>query len=183
MSEGNCKKFRWLKILSISLIILGLLLLIYGSFVYPILINEPIKPYGRYMVSYEVNIIPGYVYMKPITITVIILFLAFILGLEYLDLNGGITSNSTILFLIISSSLCVFVGFYETLFNFILWSSLISSIAKNGVVHGNIDVLVNTFPNPNEPWNLVYATKIFSLILFIGIFTFIFAYKWSRKVT
>jgi len=49
---------------------------------------------------------------------------------------------------------------YETIYNFILLGSQITAGIVNGKVP-DIDLLTVAYPDPNRPWNLVFATKIF----------------------
>ena len=49
---------------------------------------------------------------------------------------------------------------YETIYNFILLGSQITAGIVNGKVP-DIDSLTVAYPDPNRPWNLIFATKIF----------------------
>ncbi|HEX2557923.1 MAG TPA: hypothetical protein VHK86_06340, partial [Nitrososphaera sp.] len=49
-------------------------------------------------------------------------------------------------------------------YNFIIWNSLITADAINGVI--NFDDKNVPYPNPKTPWNLVFATKM-SLAAFL----------------
>jgi hypothetical protein len=50
------------------------------------------------------------------------------------------------------------VAFYEFVYNFIVWNSLITADAIKGVM--NFDGVNVPYPNPETPWNLVFATKM-----------------------
>ena len=52
---------------------------------------------------------------------------------------------------------CV-VSLYEFVYNFFVWSSLITYNLAKG--HLNLDAISISYPNPNTPWNLVFATKM-----------------------
>ena len=56
------------------------------------------------------------------------------------------------------------VALYEFVYNFIVWNSLITADAIKGVM--NFDGVNVKYPNPNTPWNLVFATKM-SLAAFL----------------
>ena len=59
----------------------------------------------------------------------------------------------------------VIISLYEVLYNFIVLNAQITA----GIVDGqipDIDALTVAYPDPNRPWNLIFATKIF-LIGFI----------------
>jgi hypothetical protein len=50
------------------------------------------------------------------------------------------------------------IALYEFLYNFIIWSSLITDNALKGII--NTDQINIPYPNPETPWNLVFATKM-----------------------
>ncbi len=54
------------------------------------------------------------------------------------------------------SSICL----YETIYNFVLLNAQITAGIVNGKVP-DIDSLTVAYPDPNRPWNLIFATKIF----------------------
>jgi len=56
------------------------------------------------------------------------------------------------------------VALYEFVYNFIIWNSLITVDAIRGVMR--FDDLSVEYPNPETPWNLVFATKM-SLAAFL----------------
>jgi hypothetical protein len=51
------------------------------------------------------------------------------------------------------------VALYEFVYNFIVWNSLITADAIRGAVMRFDDLNVE-YPNPETPWNLVFATKM-----------------------
>jgi hypothetical protein len=159
-------------------------MLFFGTIVYPIIINGGIEPVGYYMVNYEIDVVPGLLYFKPITITVFLLALGYLAGLEVVDRSDRRFSRGGIAIITVGALFFTFLSLYEVLFNFMLWGSLISSLAVDGNVSYNIDFLSNYFPNPNRPWNLVFATKTFTLLFFISIATVIYGFRWKdRKVS
>ena len=56
------------------------------------------------------------------------------------------------------------VSLYEFVYNFVVWSSLITVDAMQGVM--KLDTINVPYPNPKVPWNLVFATKM-SLAAFL----------------
>ena len=50
------------------------------------------------------------------------------------------------------------VALYEFVYNFVIWNSLITADAIQGVL--DFDNLNVEYPNPKTPWNLVFATKM-----------------------
>ena len=66
------------------------------------------------------------------------------------------------------------MAFYEVLFNFTIWGALMAKEALGELASWNPDILQNPFPNPEVPWNLVFATKLFVVITIVAIYTFYF---------
>ena len=50
------------------------------------------------------------------------------------------------------------VALYEFVYNFIVWNSLITADAIQGIL--DFDDKNVAYPNPKTPWNLVFATKM-----------------------
>src|SRR5215475_14307530 len=50
------------------------------------------------------------------------------------------------------------ISLYEFVYNFLIWSSLITVNLAHG--HLDFDSISISYPNPNTPWNLVFATKM-----------------------
>jgi len=71
------------------------------------------------------------------------------------------------------------ISAYEIFYNFTIWGSLMTYQAITGSV--NPDVLFNPFPNPQTPWNLVFATKFFSSIFVISLYGFFFIQRMERE--
>jgi hypothetical protein len=58
----------------------------------------------------------------------------------------------------------VIISLYEFVYNFVVWSSMITVNALGGSI--NLDSISIPYPNPQTPWNLVFATKM-SLAAFL----------------
>jgi hypothetical protein len=56
------------------------------------------------------------------------------------------------------------ISLYEFIYNSIIWNSLITADAVKGIIR--LDNINLPYPNPNTPWNLVFATKM-SLAAFL----------------
>jgi hypothetical protein len=67
---------------------------------------------------------------------------------------------------------------YEVLFNFTLWSGLIGAGAMLGNL--NPDIIVNPFPNPQIPWSIVFATKMYLVLTITTFYSFYFISKLDR---
>ena len=50
------------------------------------------------------------------------------------------------------------ISLYEFIYNFVIWNSFITVDAINGIIR--LDDIHVPYPNPNTPWNLVFATKM-----------------------
>ncbi len=123
------------------------------------------------------NLFP--LYAKPVSY-----LMAALLGLTYSGLELAKprmlrSSNSFHSFL----KLIAFVGgalaAYEVMYNFAIWTAEISTNSLLGVL--NPDVIVNQFPNPKEPWNLVFATKLSTTLLAIGLYVFYYIRQVERE--
>jgi hypothetical protein len=58
------------------------------------------------------------------------------------------------------------ISLYEIFFNFTFWSGIIAADA----VYENLnpDLIINPFPNPNTPWSVVFATKMFVMLTILS---------------
>ena len=50
------------------------------------------------------------------------------------------------------------ISLYEFIYNFVIWNSFITVDAINGIIR--LDDIHVPYPNPNTPWNPVFATKM-----------------------
>ena len=111
-------------------------------------------------------------YMKPITwLNLAILLMAYSL----LELNKERISQFSRFkfhFLKFGAFLVAALALYEVLFNFTLWSGLIAADSILGKL--NPDVIINPFPNPKLPWNIVFATKLYLAATIVGLYMFFF---------
>jgi hypothetical protein len=111
-------------------------------------------------------------YMKPIS-----WLFAAILCLAYctLELKKDAIHRGSHFVKSVAKIACFMIGSlagYEVLFNFTLWGGLIAANATLG--HLNPDIMVNPFPNPNIPWNIVFATKLYLAATIVSVYCFIF---------
>ncbi|NWG09544.1 MAG: hypothetical protein HXX80_04455 [Nitrososphaerales archaeon] len=133
---------------------------------------QGVEVVGETLVNIEFPPMEFLFYAKPTTWLVASMIAFWFCFLELnkeriLNLPRSIRQVCTLLaFFVLSMAL------YEVLFNFTIWGGLIASTSILGEL--NPDVLVNPFPNPEVPWNLVFATKIFFVITIISFYTFYF---------
>jgi len=72
------------------------------------------------------------------------------------------------------------VFFYEICYNFALWTGEIAaSVTQAGF---SPDFLVNKYPALKEPWNLVFATKLWSVFFIAGLYVFWFFNRLEERV-
>lgn len=72
------------------------------------------------------------------------------------------------------------VSLYEFVYNFMVWGSLITADAIKGII--DIDEKNIEYPNPNTPWNLVFATKMSLAAFLISAHGFYTMSKPERKL-
>ena len=132
---------------------------------------DPLFPIGENFVVREVPSPKDFpIYAKPITYIVYSIMLAWLFGLEALrDRFSRISFTWIELFMVVSAFL-MFLSGYEMFYNFTIGSALMASQTQSGKMSYSPDLLVNSFPNPAYPVNLVFATKIFSLIFFVALY-------------
>ena len=62
---------------------------------------------------------------------------------------------------------------YELFYNFVVWNAL------SGIFR--IDILNTSYPNPETPWSLIFATKMFLFATIISWYTFYMLSKPENK--
>lgn len=118
-------------------------------------------------------------YMKPITwLSFAIILLAYS-GLELARERIARFSKLKRSMIKTASFVAASLSVYEVLFNFTLWSGLIASDALLGKL--NPDVIINPFPNPQIPWNIVFATKLYLAMTIVSSYLFHFINKVERE--
>lgn len=73
------------------------------------------------------------------------------------------------------------IALYEFIYNFVIWSSLITADAMKGIIR--LDDVNLPYPNPETPWNLVFATKMSLAAFLISAHGFYIMSKPSRRYT
>lgn len=145
-------------------------------------LSSPEKtPLGENMVRHEFILIPGVLAAKPITFTVLIAILGYILVMASIKNPIRRSSLETIYIVESIAIFFLFISAYELVFNFMYWSSLINiEYLKSGSIV-NIDLLSSKFLYSDYSWNLVFATKFFFMILSICLITIFFTDRWLKK--
>lgn len=118
-------------------------------------------------------------YAKPVTW---FMASAIVFWFSLLELNKKLISRFSKFKRQLFMLIAFFIGamtLYEVLFNFTLWGSLMAASEISGEL--NPDIINNIWPNPEKPWNLVFATKIFLTITIISFYTFYFLRRIESK--
>jgi hypothetical protein len=115
------------------------------------------------------------IYLKPITY----LYIASLIFMyTELELNKerikrlpdwAISSSKFIAFLI------AVTFFFELAYNLVYWSGELAAQAVLG--HLNPDAIVNYFPEAAHPWNVVFASKLWTVFLITGVYVFYYLSK------
>ncbi|NIM44279.1 MAG: hypothetical protein GTN80_00965 [Nitrososphaeria archaeon] len=161
------------KILSLVFLTLSFAIFIY-FFLRASLGLDEFFPVGQNMVALEFPPPPFPVYAKPVTYFVFFFVLGWMFGTEAVKKRASRWPKSFRRLLFIISGFFAFLAGYEVLYNFVLWATLMSSVASHGKLEMSPDYLANTFPNPAMAWNLVFATKIFLMTLFVAFYSMYF---------
>ena len=73
------------------------------------------------------------------------------------------------------------ITLYEVLYNFTVLNAQIAAGTINGIVP-DIDKLSVAYPDPDRPWNLVFATKVFLAAFIISTHAFYLSIKPRKSL-
>jgi len=73
------------------------------------------------------------------------------------------------------------ITLYEVLYNFTVLNAIIAADTVNGIVP-DIDRLSIAYPDPERPWNLVFATKVFLAAFIISTHAFYLSIKPRKSL-
>jgi hypothetical protein len=144
-------------------------------------ITQDVNVVGETLVTFEVPPISMFplFYSKPITWLSAAILAMFFSVLELNVERISKWSKSRRDFIKFASLFIGAMAFYEVLFNFTLWSGLIARDAILGEL--NVDIIKNPFPNPQTPWNIVFATKLFTVLTIIAAYSVMYLYRIESK--
>ena len=125
--------------------------------------------------------ISPYFYAKPITWFSYASFLYWTFGLEAQKARFLKFSDRTRRLLFITTACIAFGAFYEIFFNFMLWSALEVLTQNCFNPPCNPDLLVNKFPLLRNPINLVFATKVVTLVFGLGVYSLWFLHRVEKE--
>ena len=125
------------------------------------------------------EILPIPIYAKPITWIYIFTLSGWF---AFLELNKERFKKISVFKLGIFKILAFLIAaisVYEIFYNFSTWSALMSYQATTGII--NPDSLINQAPNPKYPWNLVFATKFFTVLAIIGVYSLQYIHRIEKN--
>lgn len=73
------------------------------------------------------------------------------------------------------------ITLYELIYNFVVWNALMTADALHGIFR--LDVLNVPYPDPQAPWSLVFATKMFLAAFIISAHAFYMMSKPEKSET
>ncbi|MFQ6010691.1 MAG: hypothetical protein ACE5KG_00765 [Nitrososphaerales archaeon] len=176
---------RTRSIYKILAIISGLVILGTGSYGVVATSQLGVEVVGETLVTVEFPPISGFPIYKPKPVT-------WLMGAVFVFIYAGFNLNRKLIssfppFVIQSLKLfslfVALMAIYEIFFNFTIWGSLMAADQISGQL--NPDILTNPFPLQTVQWNLVFATKMFTLIAALSIYSYYFLQRivpTKRKV-
>ena len=125
--------------------------------------------------------ISPYFYAKPITWFSYFGFLYWAFGLESNKQRLTNLSERWRRFAFIITAFVAFGAFYEIFFNFMLWSAL--EVLSNNCIQQpcNPDILNNIFPALRNPVNLVFATKVVTMVFGLAVYSLWFLHRIEKE--
>lgn len=136
---------------------------------------------GATLVNVEIpspSIFP--IYAKPISFLMIAALALTYSGFELAKPHMENFSKAQISFIKLLAFVGIVLSAYEVLYNFAIWTAEIATNSLLGSL--NPDVIINQFPNPKTPWNLVFATKLSLTVFAVTVYMF-YVVRQVEKVT
>ena len=123
---------------------------------------------GRNNIVGAVLVNSGSVFLQPITyLTVATLGFTYS-GFELAKPHLPHFSPLKLSFVKLISFVGLVLAAYEVFYNFSIWTAELSTNSLLGSL--NPDILINSFPSPKTPWNLVFATQLSLTIVVVGVY-------------
>ena len=126
--------------------------------------------------------ISPYFYAKPITWFSYLGFLYWAFGLESNRARLASLSERTRRFAFVGTALVAFGAFYEIFFNFMLWSAFEVLSNSCPVRPCSPDIIANSFPGLRNPINLVFATKVVTMVFALAVYSLWFLNRLEKDV-
>ena len=119
------------------------------------------------------------IYAKPITWMYVFVLIGWFSFLEINKEKFKKISAFKLGILKMLAFLIASISIYEVFYNFSTWSALMSQQATMGII--NPDSLVNQAPNPEYTWNLTFATKFFTILTIIGMYSLQYIHRMEKN--
>ncbi len=119
------------------------------------------------------------IYAKPVSYLMIAVLALTYSGFELARPHMLHFTKSHISFIKLLAFVGIALAAYEVFYNFAFWTAEIATNSLLGSL--NPDVLINQFPNPKTPWNLVFATKLSTTVLAVGLYVFYVVRQVERE--
>ena len=119
------------------------------------------------------------IYAKPVSYLMIAALAFTYSGFELAKPQMEKFTRSQISFIKLLAFVGMALAAYEVFYNFAIWTAEIATNSLLGSL--NPDVIINQFPNPKTPWNLVFATKLSTTILAVTLYVFYTVRQIERK--
>lgn len=123
---------------------------------------------GRNNIVGAVLVNSGSVFAEPITYLTIATLVFTYSGFELAKPHIQHFSPLKISLVKLVSFVGLVLAAYEVFYNFSIWTAELSTNSLLGSL--NPDILINSFPSPKTPWNLVFATQLSLTIVVVGMY-------------
>jgi hypothetical protein len=120
------------------------------------------------------------IYAKPVSFLMIAALALTYSGFELAKPHMVHFSRSQISFIKLLAFVGIALAAYEVFYNFAIWTAQIATNSLLGSL--NPDVIINSFPNPKTPWNLVFATKLSTTVLAVSLYIFYVVRQVEREI-
>ena len=153
MEDKTRKLLKFLAVFSLTIIIV---MTVYGVVA---AVVSGVEVFGLTFVNTEIPPIEWfpYFYMKPITWLVFAILLFVFSTVELYE--AKLAAIAPFYKTLVRAGTFVVGGLslYEVLWNFMFWSGMVA--VGRGELHP--DLVINPFPNPEIPWSVVFASKLY----------------------
>ena len=134
---------------------------------------------GRNNIVGAVLVNSGFIFAQPITyLTLATLGLTYS-GFELAKPHLLHFSPLKLSFVKLVAFIGLVLAAYEVFYNFAIWTAELSTNSLLGSL--NPDILINSFPSPKTPWNLVFAMQLSLTIVVVGVYAFYIVGRTERE--
>ena len=119
------------------------------------------------------------IYAKPVSYLMIAALALTYSGFELAKPHMLHFTRAQISFIKLIAFVGIALAAYEVFYNFAIWTAEIATNSLLGSLNPVVEI--NQLPNPKTPWNLVFATKLSTLVLAIGLYVFYVVRQVERE--